>query len=131
MPTCSAFGCCYTSGKSTREAGIVLHRFPRDVSRARQWWERCRDKEPFPSLTYYAKKFLCSQHFTQEDYNVDRMSVFEGKPSRKRGFMKDGAVPTIFRGVPGFRSPKGKRLTLTGLDLQSSATPTAERKQVS
>lgn len=71
-------------GKST-----IYHAFPSDDERRKQWIHRCRRAGSWnPSSCH-----VCSEHFSEEDYDRDLQHELLGLPPRKK--LKTTAVPHL------------------------------------
>ena len=94
MPFCSA---PYCSNRSQRDGkkGISFHRLPvKRKNLAKQWLIKLgRDKKFLPKLDHL---YVCSDHFTEDCFEVDHRHNLLGGKTRKRK-KKPGAVPTIFK----------------------------------
>ena len=86
MPICAAFGCANQMGKVDKS--ISFHRFPgaKKEEIQLQWIRNVSRKGWRPSV----RSVLCSKHFEE--------SCFQRNEVRPR--LKDGAIPTIFTGMP-------------------------------
>ena len=94
MPFCSAPHCSNRSQRDGKK-GISFHRLP--VIRKnllKQWLIKLgRDKKFLPKVEHL---YVCSDHFTEECFEVDHRHSLIGGKTRKRK-KKTDAVPTIFK----------------------------------
>ncbi|XP_014860504.1 PREDICTED: uncharacterized protein LOC106928634 isoform X1 [Poecilia mexicana] len=133
MPHCVALGCHYNT-KKNRNTQVSLHRFPNE-KKVRAQWERAVGRIHLPKNPY-----LCSQHFSTEDYEsfVRAQLMKELTGGRYPRKLKLNAVPTIFPhkapqhhpvavGKPG---AKRQRLTKLGALNDSETTATGTTRQL-
>lgn len=81
MAVCAVYG-CKNKKKRRREHGdtVTYHRFPKekdaDAKRIRLMWiSRCKRNDDFNADTHR----ICSNHFTEEDYERDLKNELLGK----------------------------------------------------
>lgn len=86
---CAAFGC---TNRSSRDSGIRFHRFPTDAALAKQWIRAMRRK----NFTHSQHTFLCSEHFTDDDYQQNVSIMRKVGIPLKHTRLKPGAVPSVF-----------------------------------
>ncbi|KAG7157013.1 uncharacterized protein LOC121853099 [Homarus americanus] len=79
MPCCAAWRCSTRPGH-----GKMLHRFPRNARRRREWEVKVR-RENWRAKDH---SFLCSDHFEEEQYESHRTD--------NRRQLKPNAIPTLF-----------------------------------
>jgi hypothetical protein len=76
------FTCCVAEctnskkDKTERGAGLVFHRFPvKDQAMCKVWLEKCQRGENLKIINCY----ICSDHFTPDDYEDDMRNRLLGK----------------------------------------------------
>ncbi|KAM3850430.1 THAP domain-containing protein 6-like [Diretmus argenteus] len=83
MPhSCAAWSCTHRCTIQTRSQGITFHSFPKD-NELRKQWEVALRREGF---TASQSSRLCSEHFTQADFDRTGQTVR----------IRAGAIPSIF-----------------------------------
>ena len=95
-------GCKSGYGKTPLPEGVSKHQFPKNPKLHDQWLRAIPRKDWTPA----AKAILCSLHFAETDFQVERK---DSNPRRKGGqlkrrLLKDDAVPRFFQGLPSFLS---------------------------
>lgn len=99
MPTCMAFGCSNTTGRSKVDGKSVLFtRIPSAPDSVRiEWLTRIHRADIDPKTFFPTNQnVLCSEHFTPECFEIDmRAKIMEGIEKRK---FKDTTTitPTLF-----------------------------------
>lgn len=69
---------------------ISYHRFPKDTNLRNEWIKRvCKDKAFSENAVYY----VCSDHFTSDDFERDLRSELLKIPSRPK--LKPNAIPSL------------------------------------
>jgi len=87
MPVCAIATC----KNQYKNSNYIFHSFPKDLMVQEKWMAACRRK-----LISSANPVVCSQHFTDQDYKRDLQHELLNLPSRKKGYLKPSAVPTLF-----------------------------------
>ena len=91
--------CVAANCSNTIADGVSLFRFPRDVSRRRQWVlqvQRTRAHWDFPAV-YNASCVLCSDHFEADCFDsASTVKLSVGYDLQHKRVLLDTAVPTIF-----------------------------------
>ncbi|KAL7826662.1 hypothetical protein AOLI_G00318710 [Acnodon oligacanthus] len=108
MPqNCAAFQCMTRRSIQTREKGITFHKFPSDPVLKKKWELAVRRD----SFIASPSTVLCSQHFTEDDFDRTGQTVR----------LRDGAVPSVFK-FPSHlqKRPVTPRKTVTS---QKAAAP--------
>ena len=96
MPSCQAYGCSNTSGKTTGK--ISYFHFPdpsKEKARAERWLHNIGTGYTVTSFKFSRSKVVCSDHFHDNCYETDMRAKVMGYESKRRN-LKSGAVPTIF-----------------------------------
>ena len=94
MPFCAAPFCSNGSPRDTKR-GISFHRLPISNAKiAKKWLVKLGRDEKF--LPNRAQIFVCSEHFTEDCFEVDYRHNLLGGATHKRK-KKFIAVPTIFK----------------------------------
>ena len=94
MPFCAAPFCSNRSPRDSKR-GISFHRLPLSKSKiAKKWLVKLGRDEKF--LPKRAQIFVCSEHFTDDCFEVDHRHSLLGGATHKRK-KKPDAVPTIFK----------------------------------
>ncbi|XP_002939397.1 uncharacterized protein LOC100487738 [Xenopus tropicalis] len=94
MPKCIVNGCPHRSGQKLLYPDVVLHPFPKNIERIRNWLlqtgQHSEDLELLTQRIFQGWKTanfrMCSKHFTEGSY----------MQSGSRRILKPNAVPTIF-----------------------------------
>ena len=96
MPFCAAPFCSNRCPRDS-EKGISFHRLPISKKKIAQKWLRNlgRDEKFLPKRSQI---FVCSEHFTDDCFEVDYRHSLLGGRTRKRK-KKTEAVPTIFQKI--------------------------------
>ncbi|XP_031748737.1 RNA pseudouridylate synthase domain-containing protein 1 isoform X2 [Xenopus tropicalis] len=102
MPSCIVRGCHHSTSRKGLDPGIVLHGFPKNLNRIKQWLimtqQNYGNLEAFAQKVQNGKKHnsyrICSAHFSPDCY------IYLG---RTKGLKAD-AVPTIF----AWNTPEGR-----------------------
>ena len=89
---CVAAGCSNTTG-----GNITLHKFPSDKGKRAKWIQQVQRTRAQWTATQYS--FLCSEHFTQDCFEVESLLASSFGLKKKRR-LKPDAIPTIFHRVP-------------------------------
>ncbi|KAF8770762.1 hypothetical protein HNY73_018252 [Argiope bruennichi] len=76
----------------------MYHRFPQNRALSKIWEERCKKKYEFN----VKNAVICSEHFTERDYERDLKNELLGLPLKK--LLKKDAIPTL--NLPGFENVK-------------------------
>ena len=123
MPFCAAPFCSNRSPRDTKR-GISFHRLPISNAKiAKKWLVKLGREEKF--LPNRAQIFVCSEHFTEDCFEVDYRHNLLGGATHKRK-KKFNAVPTIFkktysvpqvRRIASERRQRGKSICLHVLKL--------------
>ena len=94
MPFCSAPFCTNRAPRDC-ERGISFHRLPLSKKKIAKAWliKMGRDEKFLPKRSQI---FVCSEHFTDDCFEVDHRYSFLGGRTHKRK-KKPDAVPTIFK----------------------------------
>ncbi|KAB0804485.1 hypothetical protein PPYR_01455 [Photinus pyralis] len=86
---CTVATCKNSLEKSKKEGkDIKYHRFPKDVVTAKIWAQKCRRDGQWNIRSCH----ICSEHFTDEDYERDLKGEMLGSPLKRK--LKSTAVPT-------------------------------------
>lgn len=86
---CVAAGCSNTPSER-----ISLHKFPADLKLREKWVKQVRRTRAQWTPTKYS--VLCSEHFSEDSFEVDSAIAATFGISKKRR-LKPNAVPTIFQ----------------------------------
>ena len=91
MPLCYAFGCNNTSKNSL----VSFHSFPLKKPGLLKQWLANFNRDVIPTKNVR----LCSDHFEADCFKEDLYGKYVGRKPGERVsvFLKDGAVPTIFK----------------------------------
>lgn len=94
MPFCAAPFCSNRTPRDSKR-GISFHRLPISKKKIAQTWlvKLGRDENFLPKR---AQIFVCSEHFTDDCFEVEHRYSLLGGTTRKRK-KKPDAVPTIFK----------------------------------
>ncbi|XP_041422619.1 uncharacterized protein LOC121394769 isoform X2 [Xenopus laevis] len=122
MPKCIVNGCPHRSGQKLLYPDVVLHPFPKNIERIKNWLlqtgQHAEDLEPLAQrilLGWKTSNFrMCSKHFTEESYTQ----------SGSKRILKNNAVPTVFENV---HVPV---TTVITVPTTPSAIPSAKRRRV-
>ncbi|KAL9976812.1 hypothetical protein ACROYT_G014146 [Oculina patagonica] len=102
MPVCAAAFCTNRAPRDTKR-GISFHRLPLSKRKiAQEWLRRMGRNEKF--LPKQAQLFVCSDHFTDDCFEVEHRFDLLGGNIRKRK-KKPEAIPTIFKKSPAVKVP--------------------------
>jgi len=115
---CSGFNC---TSSSDVQKELIFHKFPlNDKEKLKKWVHAVRRKDFKPT----SSSFLCSLHFTENDYNK---AVVSGKL-----VLKKCAVPTIFQ-FPEHLMPKVKerRVLQKSVEIQDILVATDNNDDIS
>lgn len=88
---CAVASCINYSGK-VKNLGrdISFHRFPKDLECKKKWILKCRRKDDWnPNSSY-----ICSEHFTAENYVRDLKAELLGYTPKVR-YLKSDAIPSL------------------------------------
>ena len=78
---------------NTPSEGISLYKFPSDPRLREEWLKQVRWTHAHWNVTKYS--FICSEHFTDDSFEVDSaIAASFGIDNKRR--LKPDAVPTIF-----------------------------------
>uniref|UniRef100_A0A3B3TXZ7 PiggyBac transposable element derived 5 n=1 Tax=Poecilia latipinna TaxID=48699 RepID=A0A3B3TXZ7_9TELE len=102
MPvSCSAYGCKNRRTILSKHRGITFHQFPKDPGLRKAWILAFRRLDFKPSN----KTVLCSDHFTQADFDRTGQTVR----------LREGVIPSVFASFPNHlkRRPIKTRSTKT------------------
>ena len=94
MPTCKAIGCANVSGRAA--PGIRFLSLPQDRNLATLWLVKCGIKTDNEAV--FKNAVVCSEHFTQEDFNEDYEYKL-GFKKTNRPKLKPNVVPSVFNHV--------------------------------
>lgn len=89
MPSTCAVATCKNNGKNTKGRGIILHSFPKNKVREQRWVYLCKREDCFNPKT----SAVCSQHFSESDYERDLKSELLKIPSKR--ILKPSAEPRL------------------------------------
>lgn len=104
MPHCMVPGC---TNCSQRCGGRVsFHRIPSDQKTRKIWVNRIPRVNPRP----VAYSYVCSDHFTEDAFEVSFMEQLTGEKQRRR--LRTGAIPTIFSRRSPMKSRKNSEARL-------------------
>ncbi|KAM3857293.1 THAP domain-containing protein 6-like [Diretmus argenteus] len=107
MPhSCAAWSCTHRCTIQTRSRGITFHSFPKD-NELRKQWEVALRREGF---TASQSSRLCSEHFTQADFDRTGQTVR----------IRAGAIPSIFSFPAHLQRPVANRTTQNSKKPQES-----------
>ncbi|KAF0297803.1 Transposable element P transposase [Amphibalanus amphitrite] len=67
MGYCLVPECTSGNRRKEQDSNVILHRIPRDAERAVKWVQACKRE----NLLNPQKSFVCSKHFTSDDYERD------------------------------------------------------------
>ena len=95
MPVCAIVGCNSGSPRYKGEK-YTLHSFPKITSVKNDWTERINRVGFVPTNS----SCVCSKHFTPECYLPDEENVDDHGRKRKKPFLKERAVPTLYLRPP-------------------------------
>ena len=85
---CVVAGCLNTPGE-----GISLYKFPSNPALLEKWVKQVQRTRAQWTVTKYS--FICSEHFTEDSFEVDSTIAATFGIAKKRR-LKSDAVPTIF-----------------------------------
>ena len=88
MNRCVAGGC-----SNTPSPGVSLYKFPKDPALRKQWEKQVQRTRAKWKVT--ESSFLCSEHFTEDCFEVTANLASQFGISTKRRLVA-GAVPTVF-----------------------------------
>lgn len=89
MPSSCAVATCQNNGRTSKERGIILHTFPKDIIRQRRWVHLCRREDKIVPKN----SVVCSEHFNEDDYERDlKAELLKITPKR---ILKSTAEPHL------------------------------------
>ena len=95
MVYCQAYGCRNASGKGLEK---YFHTIPNKEKKPELFrkWAAAMKVEKFlkPSYKFNRNDVLCSDHFHEDDWEVDMRAKLRG--SKPRNILKEHAVPSVF-----------------------------------
>lgn len=81
--------CIVKTRLSDGQCKIVYHRFPKDEQICKQWIQKCKRNDKFN----YRTSSICSDHFTEDDYQRDlKAELLKLQPNKK---LNPFAVPSL------------------------------------
>lgn len=80
---------CNNSAAKTLDKDIIYHSFPKDANIRAVWIQRCKRSGTWNPDSCY----VCSVHFTTDDYRRDLRNELLGFPTKRR--LKTNAVPSL------------------------------------
>ncbi|XP_060519089.1 THAP domain-containing protein 1-like [Cylas formicarius] len=95
---CAVYGCNNSYHKKKRSGeDLVFHRFPKGIGMetVRKVWITCCNRDKIYNIN---SSYICSVHFTEDDYERDLKNELLGLPVRK--ILKKTAVPTCYSPKP-------------------------------
>ena len=95
MPSCKAFGCANTSGRTFPK--ISYYKFPnpeKEKARTERWLHNIGTGCNINSFNFQSS-VVCSDHFHPNCFQKDMLAKTL-KVTPKQNRLKDGAIPTIF-----------------------------------
>ena len=96
MPSCQAYGCSNTSGKTPGKRSY--YHFPnpaREKECAERWLHNIGTGHTINNFKFTRDKVVCSEHFHPSCFEVDKKGKLLGYEPKRRN-LKPGAVPSIF-----------------------------------
>ena len=97
MPSCQAWGCANTSGKTAvKKHYHKIPEPPKEIQRAERWLHNIGTGHTPQTFKFGSSKVVCSDHFHPNCYEEDKIAKTLGIESKKVA-LKVGAVPTIFK----------------------------------
>ena len=97
MPSCQAYQCANTSGKTPGKKSYFQFPDPvKEKDRAEKWLFNIGTGHTVNKFNFNKNKVVCSDHFHENCFVVDKIAEYLGHEPKKR-FLKDGAIPTIFK----------------------------------
>lgn len=97
MPSCQAYGCANTSGKSPGK--ISYFHFPdpnKEKARAEKWLHNIGTGYNLQSFKFSRSKVVCSDHFHENCFEIDMQAKLMGYLPKRRN-LRPGALPSIFK----------------------------------
>lgn len=98
MPSCQAYGCGNTTGKTSASHRISYYRIPhpsKEKNRAKRWLHNIGTGHNVNSFKFTKDRVVCSDHFHENCFQRDLQAELLDYVPRKRN-LKPGAIPTIF-----------------------------------
>ncbi|CAG7832988.1 unnamed protein product [Allacma fusca] len=132
MPfTCAVAECVNSKTHKLRRGGnLMFHRFPQKSEISKLWLSKCKRKDSVNVVTAR----ICSDHFSERDYDRDLRNELLNLPTRK--ILKCEAVPSIFdfRNLPQFiKSDRENRVSkrASRLEIEGLLSATTNQPQPS
>ena len=128
MPSCQAFGCSNTSGKTKAKIRKSYFMIPRPVNdsereRAGKWLHDMGTGHTVCKFKFGKDKVLCSDHFHEDCIKEDLRAKYMGhKPIVH---LKEGAIPTIF----GYRVYDEINMDGTTVLSRSTSTKRSQKRE--
>lgn len=97
MPSCQAYQCANTSGKTSEKRSY--YRFPNPIlekDRAEKWLYNIGTGHSVNKFKFSRDKVVCSDHFHQSCFAIDKIAATLGHEAKRKN-LKSGSIPTIFR----------------------------------
>jgi len=90
MSWCSAVGCSNCT-KNCKNTDVSFHFLPKDEKLKKEWEAKIK-REVLPKKVY-----ICSEHFTEDCFDVSSKLQFEMMGIKKRRKLLPGSIPTLFK----------------------------------